>query len=310
MQKYNNAKMVAMAENDSFSTVENLTTEKAGWLYFCTWYDGGSDNINFLTNPIFNTEEDTIAMYQSDYCITLDELPEDLYTNGEVLPHDPVETTTTTTNDSTGQETTTTATTDEEYKFKIEKKSVTLPEGNRTGYVVNITIEGEAGASVGGGIGYGTTADDWKNIEWNGTVGKDGTLTKQVFIDEIPETFTSAEVQVWWSNVYDAATDSATDVPYTLVSAEVERMGTGVPSVIAGDANLDGSVSISDAVCILQYLSNSDKFPLEGQALKNADVDGAAGVTGKDAAAIQLVDAGVITAEELPLNPADYIPEI
>ncbi|MDE6092139.1 MAG: glycoside hydrolase, partial [Ruminococcus sp.] len=57
MEKYNNAKMVAMAENDCFSTVENLTTERAGWLYFCTWYDGGSDNINFLSNPLFNTEK-------------------------------------------------------------------------------------------------------------------------------------------------------------------------------------------------------------------------------------------------------------
>jgi mannan endo-1,4-beta-mannosidase len=79
MQRYNGTKMVSMAENDSFSTVQNLQEDKAGWLYFCTWYDGGSDNINFLTNPIFNTKEDTIAMYQSDYCITLDELPADLY---------------------------------------------------------------------------------------------------------------------------------------------------------------------------------------------------------------------------------------
>ena len=79
MQRYNGTKMVSMAENDSFSTVQNLQEDKAGWLYFCTWYDGGSDNINFLTNPTFNTKEDTIAMYQSDYCITLDELPADLY---------------------------------------------------------------------------------------------------------------------------------------------------------------------------------------------------------------------------------------
>ncbi|MBR1592979.1 MAG: glycoside hydrolase [Ruminococcus sp.] len=305
MQKYNSAKLVAMAENDCFSTVENLTTEKAGWLYFCTWYDGGGQT-DFLSDPLFNTKEDTIAMYQSDYCITLDELPEDLY-SGDIIPH-PVETTTTVSGDI--QVTTTTTTTNDEYKFEIQKKSVTLPEGNRTGCYVNITIEGEAGASVGGGIGYGTTADDWKNIEWKGTVGKDGTLTKTVFVDEIPESFTNAEVQVWWSNVYDAATDSATDVPYTLVSAEVGKMGTGDVSELAGDANLDGKVTISDAVTILQYLANSEKYPLTGQALKNADVDGVEGVTGKDAVVIQVVDAGVITAEELPLNPADYIPEI
>lgn len=88
MDKYNSTKMVAMAENDSFSTVDNLVNDKAGWLYFCTWYDGNTnaegDGPKFLTDPIFNTEKDTIDMYQSDYCITLDELPADLYTNGNI----------------------------------------------------------------------------------------------------------------------------------------------------------------------------------------------------------------------------------
>ncbi len=67
---YNGKKMVAMAENDSIPTLENLTSEKAGWLYFCPWYDGGSDNNNFLSNPQFNKAEDLIEMYQSDYCIS------------------------------------------------------------------------------------------------------------------------------------------------------------------------------------------------------------------------------------------------
>lgn len=92
MNKYDSKKMVAMAENDSFSTVDNLTSEKAGWLYFCTWYGGGSDDIDFLSNANFNTKEDTIAMYQSDYCITLDELPVDLYTKN-ITPIDPALTT-------------------------------------------------------------------------------------------------------------------------------------------------------------------------------------------------------------------------
>ena len=64
----------------------------------------------------------------------------------------------------------------------------------------------------------------------------------------------------------------------------------------AGDANEDGKVSISDAVAILQYLANSNKYPLVGQAKINADCDGVSGVTGKDAAAIQQYDAGVITS--------------
>ena len=76
MARYGNTKMVALMECDSFSTLSEITSEKAGWLYFMPWYDGGSDDTNFLSNPMFNTEEDLIEMYQSDYCITLDELPD------------------------------------------------------------------------------------------------------------------------------------------------------------------------------------------------------------------------------------------
>lgn len=76
VEKTNGKKMVAMAENDSIPTLKNLLEEKAAWLYFCPWYDGGSDNINFLSNPMFNRVEDLKEIYQSDYCITLDELPD------------------------------------------------------------------------------------------------------------------------------------------------------------------------------------------------------------------------------------------
>ncbi|MBR6386429.1 MAG: dockerin type I repeat-containing protein [Ruminococcus sp.] len=67
------------------------------------------------------------------------------------------------------------------------------------------------------------------------------------------------------------------------------------PAILKGDANLDGDVSISDAVAILQYLANAEVYPLDSVALINADVDGNSGVTGKDAAEIQLFDAGIIT---------------
>ena len=68
---------------------------------------------------------------------------------------------------------------------------------------------------------------------------------------------------------------------------------------LAGDANEDGKVSISDAVAILQYLANAEKYSLSEQGKLNADVDGTAGVSGKDAAAIQQYDAGIIAS--LPL---------
>ncbi len=73
-------KMVAMAENDNVPTLANLTAEKAAWLTFCTWYDGpNNDSEKFLTNPVFNKLEDLKELYNSDYCITLDEMPADIY---------------------------------------------------------------------------------------------------------------------------------------------------------------------------------------------------------------------------------------
>lgn len=62
-------KLVAMSENDTIPRVSNLTNEMAGWLYFCPWYGwwlNGEQN-----NPVAWLKE----MYQSEYCITLDELP-------------------------------------------------------------------------------------------------------------------------------------------------------------------------------------------------------------------------------------------
>lgn len=67
--------------------------------------------------------------------------------------------------------------------------------------------------------------------------------------------------------------------------------------ILCGDANLDGKVSISDAVRILQYVSNPEKYPLDGQAAVNADVYNTGdGVTARDAASVQKFDAGVINS--------------
>lgn len=66
-----------------------------------------------------------------------------------------------------------------------------------------------------------------------------------------------------------------------------------------GDANCDGEVTVADAAAILQYLGNKNKFPLSEQGLKNADVDGKAGVTTTDALAIQNYKSGLVS--KLPI---------
>ena len=63
-------KMVTMSENDSIPSLENLVNDKAAWLYFCPWY------MNYLTSEQNNPVDNLIEIYNSDYCITLDELPD------------------------------------------------------------------------------------------------------------------------------------------------------------------------------------------------------------------------------------------
>ncbi|MBD3919186.1 beta-mannosidase [Paenibacillus sp. PR3] len=62
-------KMVAMAENDTIPSLQNLTEEKSGWLYFCPWYG------EFITSSANNNPTTLTTLYQSNYVITLDELP-------------------------------------------------------------------------------------------------------------------------------------------------------------------------------------------------------------------------------------------
>ena len=99
----------------------------------------------------------------------------------------------------------------------------------------------------------------------------------------------------------EAPTEPPTEKPDNPVTdIPVPPIGT---QILLGDANVDGKVSISDAVRILQYIANAQKYPLDETAKINADVfDIGSGVTANDAALIQAVDAGV---ETLPV----YVPE-
>ena len=68
-----------------------------------------------------------------------------------------------------------------------------------------------------------------------------------------------------------------------------------------GDANCDGTVDISDAVLIMQYLSNPDKYTISAQGLANADcVDNPKGLTSSDALAVQMKEAKTLTQKDLP----------
>lgn len=71
-----NDKIVSMPENSTIPSISNLQIEQAKWSYFCTWYDDGD---KFISGENYQNAETVKEMFQSDYCITLSELPKDLY---------------------------------------------------------------------------------------------------------------------------------------------------------------------------------------------------------------------------------------
>lgn len=95
----------------------------------------------------------------------------------------------------------------------------------------------------------------------------------------------------WAGIIDDYVSSSAIDVPTTTTEVPEE-------SGVLGDANDDGFVTVADAVAILQYIGNKDKYFLTDKGKRNADVDGVAGITGSDALTIQKYDAGLINESQ------------
>lgn len=335
MNKYDSKKMVAMAENDSFSTVGNLTSEKAGWLYFCTWYDGSgsaeSDSPKFLSDPVFNTKEDTIEMYQSDYCITLDELPADLYTKETPRP-DPIETKPATTVNPalTTTKVTTEADPSKDYGKVVYDKTkknyqITLPDASKEFYIdvelpKNVTY-------ANGGLGVTIPLDGeyyWANIQWEAT--KSGSVKVNVVDDIFNITLGTEEVkdeallaklkaelgkatsyqgQIWYAGEGDKAVDTdgvkivsaylKDESSTTTTVAPTTPVDPTVSVILIGDANNDGAVDLADATAIIQHIGNEERYGLSAQGFANADCTDDGKVTGADALAIQKLEAKMIT---------------
>ena len=83
--------------------------------------------------------------------------------------------------------------------------------------------------------------------------------------------------------------------------------GTTAPhqetSTLYGDVNNDNKVTISDAVLIMQSLTNADEYELSDTGKINADVyNNGDGITNMDALTIQEVVADKISVNDLPVN--------
>ena len=87
----------------------------------------------------------------------------------------------------------------------------------------------------------------------------------------------------------------------TVIVKDTSGTSTGTYVKMLGDADLSGTISVSDIVTVLQYAANKDKYPLDSRALTNSDVNGDGVVDSKDAFIIQQVDAGVVKQSDLPI---------
>ncbi|MBQ1463846.1 MAG: dockerin type I repeat-containing protein, partial [Ruminococcus sp.] len=92
-------------------------------------------------------------------------------------------------------------------------------------------------------------------------------------------------------------TTTTTTEPTTTTTTTTEPV-----RIVYGDVDLNGSVSLADVVMVLQYASNAQKYPLDADALRNADVNGDNVVDAKDAFIIQRVDAKQISQDSLPIH--------
>ena len=89
---------------------------------------------------------------------------------------------------------------------------------------------------------------------------------------------------------------------FTVIVKDTSGTSTGSYVKMLGDADLSGTISVSDIVTVLQYAANKDKYPLDSRAITNSDVNGDGVVDTKDAFIIQQVDAGVVKQSDLPLR--------
>ena len=99
-----------------------------------------------------------------------------------------------------------------------------------------------------------------------------------------------------------ATTTTTTTRPTTTTTKATTTTSSVAQATRYGDVNGDGLVTAADAVTILQYIGNKDKYSLSETAKANADVSGNDGITPNDALTILRVDAGDIKLSDLPIN--------
>ncbi len=272
VNRYNNAKIVAMTECDTVPDIDNMIEEKAMWLYFLPWYD------QWLMDSRYNNASTLKEVYQSEYVVNLEDLPEyKSYELGEVLPP--------ATNPT--QPTTPTQPTEapEEGHAKIVEEdgftSIIFPEA--VGSKVYLEVELPSGVSqANGGLGGSVEIGGeyyWVNIQWsasgdgevlvdmtnplNVTLGTTEITDKDIIkqaVEKIQKQ-TSFQGQVWWAGTSDGKEAETTGVKITDayasgISGTTDPTEPSTPPVVVdGGFYVDGQ-TIRDA--------NGNEFIMRG----------------------------------------------
>lgn len=174
-------KMVAMAENSTVPSLENMEIEHADWLYFCPWYDTQQDP--FVTGEQYQDAAELKKVYNSDFCITLDELPKDLFSTAPAGNDQPAETTAAVT--TTAAKTTTTtaaaATTTANGTTTTANGTTAAPSGK-------VTLKGDTDCNKTVDVSDAVLIARWLAEDAGATVTAQGRLNADVNASGAPDT--------------------------------------------------------------------------------------------------------------------------
>lgn len=282
---YDNSKMIALMENDTVPSLANIAEEHAYWLYFMPWYG------EHLMDSRYNNPETLKETYKSDWVITLDELPKDLYTNGgstgTTAETKPGQTTTTTTK----KPVTTTTTSPGIY----DPIPATIKESNGN-YDISfdraigdkVYLEFKADSSVkyaNGCVGISVTSDEllgydtdyWVSYKWeiskSGAIsvdlskpyeityndGKDKVVDKDAIAKIVAEAQKqkNAMVQVWWAN--DSEGESIATSNVSLVNAWI----LGDPGVVTTTSSETTTTTVTEVTTTITEETTTTKNSVE-----------------------------------------------
>ncbi len=268
----NDTKMVALSENDKIPAIDNMVNEGAWWSYFCPWYG------NFITDGVYNTVELLDEVYNSEYVLTLDEIPNDIY----------------------GYERGNGGNFDVEGAYECEDGSIVAHQGTQTissslcsggGYVflkeasdsitqtVNVDKAGYYALSYGYQQQYEPNGKT-QNLVVNGGEAVEAFFPYSIIFGESDPIY--VQLNAGTNTIKLEAVEGWAYYDYLLVEYYGDSAPTESeepeepeePAGIIGDANGDGKVNAMDATLVARHAVGSLQLSDEAKALTDVNGDG------------------------------------